>query len=481
MSTRAEKESELTRLEAEAGRRKLSRFVRMAWRLVEPSVDLVWNWHLETICDVLEDVTDGTIPKVIFNIPPGCAKSLIVSVFWPSWEWARDPSLRYFCASYGSHLSVRDNLRVRNIVKSAWYHKAYGVEFVGDQNAKERFDTTAGGWRIATSVGGAGTGEHPDRKIIDDPLTAEQARSEADRRTCRDWYDGTVATRGVSRGARTVVVMQRLHEEDLTGHLLGKGDFVHVRFPMRYEAARAPRQGEKVAYVPDPLDERTKDGELLWPALFDEGRVRALEISLGDKAAGQLQQRPAPEGGRLFKREWFKIVDAFPPGGSSVRGWDVAATQDGGDATAGVKIRGPVDGVYCVEDVAGGHLGSSAVDKLLKSTAIRDGVGTRVREEQEPGSSGKSVITARKRALVGFDYSGVTVTGDKIVRAGPFRAQAEGGNVVLLRGAWNAEYLDELCLFPVGAHDDQVDGTSCAFNDLVSGPQPMTSASVGAG
>ena len=323
-------------------------------------------------------------------------------------------------------------------------------------------DTVDGGWRIATSVGGVGTGEHPDRIIIDDPHTAIQACSELERQRAIDWYTQTVSTRGVARETRTIVIMQRLHERDLSGHLLEMGGWKHICWPMRFEPARA-----------DPLDIRTESGELFWPELFPEETVRQLERDLGPYgAAGQLQQRPAPEGGGLFKRDWFEIVDMAPVDAQRCRGWDTAATEAGGDYTVGVRMS-ESDGVFYVEHVSRAQVSPHGVDVSMRSLAEADGMACRVREEQEPGASGKAVIAARTRSLAGYDYGGISATGDKIVRAGPLRSQAEAGNVKLVRGSWNEDYLQELEGFPYGAHDDQVDASAVAFNELAahSGPR----------
>lgn len=458
-------------IEAEMARRSLKIFVQKTWDIVEPNRPLSWNWHLDELCTVLEGVTAGTYKRVLINVSPGTMKSLLVSVFWPAWEWATNAKLRYLTASYGSHLTIRDNLRLRDIVRSPWYAAHFSLEFSSDQNAKERFNTTEGGWRIATSVGGVGTGEHPDRIIIDDPITAQQARSKTELQSANDWFDGTVSSRGVTRDTAIVVVMQRLDENDLAGHLLNKGGWEHVCWPMRYEPSR-PKTDKDAGHTADKRDPRTEAGQLFWPELFTEEKVRQLELDLGPYGtAGQLQQRPSPEGGGLFKREWFRIVDAAPAVARRARGWDTAGTQDAGDWTVGVKIAETKD-TFFIEDVTRGQWGPDGVDKTMRLTAEMDGVKCAQREEKEGGSAGLAVVAARAKALKGFDYAGVSISGDKVTRAKPFRAQCEAGNVLLVRGEWNEAYIRELCNFPVGKNDDQVDGSSCAFNAVLLEPVP---------
>jgi predicted phage terminase large subunit-like protein len=490
--------------------RSLYEFMRAAWNTVEPTRALIENWHIRELCQVCEEVTAGTLERVIINIPPGTLKSLIVSVFWPAWMWARNPGVRVLAASYGEHLSIRDNLRVRELIESPWFQSFWPIKLSEEQNTKRRYNTHKGGWRIATSVGGPGTGEHPHYIVIDDPLTALQAESAAARKECVSWYDQTVSSRGKTSGVKVVVIMQRLHKEDLTGHLLAKDSgWVLVRFPMRYEKCTCPGHdapGFDVqdvleedrclphkadpSWAPDERDPRTVDGELLCEALINNKSIKELELDLGAYGtAGQLQQRPVPSGGGLFKRAWFRFADKAPEHKRVVRGWDTAGTENDGDYTVGARIseelefvtdpdhprRRPVlkaTGRFYVEDVVRDQLGPDGVNLLMKSTADLDGHECAQREEREGGGSGKAVIEARRKLLVGYDYTFTALGMNKALRAKPFRAQVEGGNVYLVRGPWNEAYLQEMADFPTGKHDDQVDASSCAFNAVLLEPLP---------
>lgn len=436
-------------------------FVRRAWPIVEPTTPLVWNWHLDKLCHVLVEVSNNNIKRLKINVPPGTGKSLLVGVLWPAWEWAHDPSLRYLTASYSDDNTIRDNRRLRSVIQSSWYRKLFpGVQLSSDQYAKIRYETTSKGWRIASSVGGVGTGEHPDRIIIDDPIKAKDARASSGKAldSCVDWYDGTISTR-IARDPAIILVMQRLHQKDLSQHVEDKGGYYDVMFPMRFEPERK-----------DPLDERTVDGELLWPELWPEAKVHQEEIDLGPfDAAGQLQQRPEPEGGGLFKRHYFEIVDAAPADIWWFRGWDTAGTERGGDWVVGVKLGiHESTGVTYIDHVARDQLDDIGVDRLIKNTASLDGVDCAIREEKDVGSAGMAVVKSRSRTVHGYDYKWESITGDKVVRCKPFRAQCQAGNVKLVRGDWNAPYIDVMCSFPVGTHDDDVDATSCAYNAAVS-------------
>jgi len=458
----------LEAVEATLCKRSFKKFVYKTWELIEPSTPIVWNWHLEVLCDELQQVSDGVNADedLLINIPPGTAKSIFTSVLWPAWEWTRKPELRIISATYGMRLSMRDAMKMRDVVSSSWYVRNYGVNLAEDQSAKLWYVNDHEGWRLATSTHGEGTGEHPDRIIVDDPHKADEARSEVTRKAVLDWWDRTLSTRGVSRGVRKVVVMQRLHEEDLSAHVLAKGGkWRHLMFPMRFDSKRV-----------HPRDPRTKEGELLWPALFSEDRVRQLEIDLGPYgSAGQLQQQPAPEGGGLFKGSWFKYIDELPNRKlRRVRGWDTAATEGAGDYTVGVKMSyDDESGAIIVEDVTRGQWGPNDVDEKMKTTTRMDGKQVSQREQKEPGSAGAMVIATRARALVGYDYGPSPTTGDKVTRAKPYRAQCEAGNVYLKRAAWNAAFVAEHEIFPNGRNDDQVDAASTAFNELVTGPRPI--------
>jgi predicted phage terminase large subunit-like protein len=473
--TPAEALHELEALEAELARRSLRRFVEMVWPLVEPRVPFVPNWHIDAISEHLEAVSRGEIAKLLINIPPACMKSYLVSVFWPAWEWATDGGLRVFTASYGSHLSIRDARRVRDIVTSPWYRGHYQVALREDQNQKHRYDTTANGWRVASSVGGVGMGEHPDRIIIDDPHSPQQTDSALEREKAIHWFDRTIATRGISRDVKLVVIMQRLHEHDLTGHILDRGDaddWTHLCLPMRYEAGR---QKTTVLGWRDPRKDR---GELLWPSMFTADKLVRIERRMDAYArAGQLQQSPVPPGGAMFQREWFHVVGKRPDiVDVRCRFWDCAATEVSAHApdpdwTVGALVT-KVGGTYYIEDIIRVRSSPAAVEALIVRTALADGPAVLIREEEEPGSAGKTVIASRRQRLPGYNYRGVPATGAKRLRWQPLAIQAEVGNVKLVAAGWNREFLEEISAAPRGAHDDQIDAVSGAFSTVALDKTP---------
>jgi len=201
----------------------LFEFLRQAWPIIEPGTDFRSNWHLEAICEHLEALATGEIENLLINIPPGFSKSIISSAMFPAWLWIVDPAKRVMSASYGEDLAVRDAMKTRDIITSDWFQNNWPyVQIAKGQDQKTHYALTESGWRLATSVGGRATGLHPDIKIVDDPHSASQAASDAERQRACDWFTGTLATRGVSRGAKTVVIMQRLHEQDISGLILDR-------------------------------------------------------------------------------------------------------------------------------------------------------------------------------------------------------------------------------------------------------------------
>lgn len=812
--------------------RHLHEFVRGAFHIVCPGEQFIDGWHIGAICLHLEAVVDGRIQEIIINVPPGTMKSLLVGVFWPAWCWAdrRRRHLKFMFASYAADLSQRDSVLCRHLVQSQWYQDRWPIALSDDQNTKGKWVNLDGGWRFATSVGGKGTGEHPDIKCLhpkskvltrlglvaakdlrreeevlsynhhtkvkewkralvsmtpsqpcvalrtrsglelwctfnhpvfvvgrgyvwagtvqpgekvlaydcemrnlrmqhkqnssprreeqktfllaplswdihhrpsppeqqwiprvqvpdvpkgvshsrvrggpaakillnillsctktenqsyqtvralweaygvkavyskkeevlftrlcgkdsnnpsvwphersldqrwqyqavqvgvlarkapgaltgwkhmclvqdspqglrqgdgrppyqlrqekqlngelgdalpilsrtssrwsveqdgleaeivesvitlpqpdccynvavegnhnfyadgllthncaDDPHNTMQAVSEAERQQATDWWDSTMTMRGALKGSRSVVVMQRLHELDLSGHLLrGDTGWTHLCLPMRYEPpSEDPTTKELVPRMPvTPIgwqDPRTKPGELLWPAGYDDAKVARLEAKLGNNAPGQLQQRPTPKGGREFQRTWFKVVDVLPPGIRKwVRYWDKASLATGHGAESASVLMGLYEVEHPVKEMRDRYVIADAYtfrktwadrEAAIKQQAVIDRamyghVETWV--EQEPGSGGKESAEATVARNPGQTFKIERVTGSKVSRAGPLASQASVGKVSILAGSWNRQLLDEFENFPVGALKDLVDGSSGAFNKLF---QPTT-------
>lgn len=452
-------------LDREIARQSLAGFVRAAWHVLEPTTPLKWGWALDAICEHLEAVTRGEIKRLLINVPPGCMKSLVVGVFWPAWEWGPQskPETRYLGTAHKQDLGVRDNVKCRRLITSGWYQERWPVAIVNDQNAKTKFENQTTGFRECMAFTSL-TGSRGDRVLIDDPHSVDDANSPTKLLAAETTFLEAVPSRVNNDESAIIVIMQRLHSRDVAGVILLKElPYVHLCLPMRFEAER--RCVTPIGFK----DPRKKDGELLFPERFSEEETKELEKTLGTYAsAGQLQQRPAPREGGMFKRDWFPVVRAVPIGTRFVRGWDLAATAKGGDWTAGAKIGQQPDGRYIIAHMARGQLSAAGVRKLLRNTTSQDGYATTVSLPQDPGQAGKDQMSSLTLLLSGYIVKTSPETGSKEQRAGPLAAQAEAGNVDILEGDWNEAFFEEANVFPNGTKD-QIDAASRAFNELALG------------
>ncbi len=450
--------------------RSLAGFVREAWHVVEPSVAYVHGWHIDAICRHLEAVTSGEITRLLINVPPGTMKSLLCGVFWPAWEWGpkNRPEMRYLGSSYSEHYAKRDNRRMRDLVASEWYQTLWGDRVKLTRSGEMAFANTRTGFRQGVPFSRL-TGGRGDRVIIDDPHSVDGAESEAERLSTIRTFRESVPTRlNDPQRSAIVVVMQRLHEADVSGTILSLGlGYEHLMLPMEFEPERCCRTS--IGFV----DPRREEGELLFPERFSRAVVERDKVPLGSYAvAGQFQQRPSPRSGGLFQRGDFEIVDAVPAGAKRCRAWDFAASKARPgrqpDWTVGLRMA-EADGIFYVETVARGRWSPAEVERNLKNMATQDGPTVMIRMPQDPGAAGKADAETKIKLLAGFPLRVLSITGDKATRAKPASAQAEAGNVKLLRGDWNEAFLDEICAFPNAQFDDQVDAFADALNELALG------------
>lgn len=448
----------------------LAGFVHEAWHVLEPNRRLVWGWHQQAICEHLEAITWGTFLKMGFrnrlliNVPPGSMKSLLVSVFWQAWEWHIGfPSNRFVATSYGPAPVDRDNLKFQQLVLSPWYQDLNPVKFI--RNATSEMVNTETGSRMSAPFGSL-TSLRGDRFVLDDPHSTESAESDVDReKTTRRFREGALNRLNDQEISAIVVIMQRLHAKDISGVIERemKG-YIHLMLPMEFEPDRR-------CVTPIFRDPRQHDGELLDPKRFPGEAVELIKVEMGTHAyAGQYQQRPSPREGALFKRAWFadKFRRVAPMGTRWIRAWDLAGTEDKrADRTAGVKLGKAPDGSYWIAHAIIERQEGEQVRQTIKTTAKTDGARVEIALSQDPGQAGKVQAKDMVKMLAGFIARATIESGDKYVRAEPFSVQCEAGNVYIVEGEWNEPYLDELCTFPSGQHDDQVDATSNAFARLV--------------
>jgi predicted phage terminase large subunit-like protein len=302
-------------------------FTKEAWFAISPFVPFHPNWHLEAVCDHLQACTMGEITNLIINIPPRHLKSMATQVFWPAWVWAKFPQVKFLCVAYNKNLVARDARKCRNVITSTWYQSRWGDRFQlsEDQNVKYHYENTAGGVRMIGSFEGGVTGEGGDYLVIDDPTQLEDAHNVNALKKAQEVWDGTLATRlNDPTKAVRVLIMQRLNDADLTGHILAtETGWVHLYLPAKFEPKRRcityrtkdlepGTNRPKLESEPFFVDPRREEDELLDPGRFTTEEIKKLENKGDLHFAGQQQQRPTVASGKIFKRAWFKHYHRLP-------------------------------------------------------------------------------------------------------------------------------------------------------------------------
>jgi predicted phage terminase large subunit-like protein len=430
---------------------------------------------------------DTIIRNLLINMPPRMMKSLTVSVFFPAWAWIDNPWLRFLYCSYSQTLATEHSMLTRQVIESDWYQERWGDRFrmADDDNLKTRFSNDKRGARLSTSVGGTVTGQGGDIIVCDDPHNVKHAESDAIREATLVWWDKTMSTRlnDPKTGAR-IIVMQRVHEHDLSGHVLQQGGYDHLSLPMELEptSARPTRIGWE--------DPRTENGELLAPDRFGEAEVIAAKRTLGSYGyAGQMQQRPAPAEGGMFKRLWWKPYKPETlPKLKTVELYLDSAFKEG------VHNDFSVFALWGFDGKGGGYVLNVWRRRVAFPALIRLGHEAYAwSEEHFPGMAILLVIEDKasgQSAIQTFSQPYHTVDGElpklpvhsyklpagqsKIARAEGVTALVEGGSVfVPERAAWLEDWLLEHDKFPNDDHDDQVDTTSMALTRNLLKDRPV--------
>ena len=453
----------------------LRQYVEQAWPILEPQQTFVPNWHIDLICEQLEAVTAGEITRLLVNVPPRYMKSLLISVLWPTWEWIRRPSGRWIFTSYHESLAAKHSLDRRTVLQAPWYRARWQdqVRLATDQNVKAEFQNTARGVMVATSIGGAVTGKGGDRIVVDDPHNPTQVESDVQREAARTFFSRTLSTRlDDKRHGAIVVVMQRLHEHDLAALCLDF-EFTHVRLPAEAEARTV---------ISFPRSHRTvtrDEGDILWPAREGREELARQRRLLGSAAyAGQYQQRPAPAGGAIFERRWWRLYDDPPPRlDDYTQSWDMAFK--GGptnDYVVGLMAGRKGADIYLIDRVKGQWDFTRSCREVL---AFRRRYPLTRATLIEDAANGPAIVNTLQSQMTGV--IAVKPEGGKLARAQAVTPVVEAGNVYLPNPrphgrliperAWVEDFLYQCTTFPTGAHDDDVD----AFTQLVvrwQRPQP---------
>ena len=503
----------LAKAKAELSRRQqkkkaeesLVEFIKQAWHVVEPGQPYVHGWHVDLLCEHLEAITDGVqfddgtyYNRLLINIPPGMMKSLLTNVFWPAWEWGprNMPHMRFVCTAHSQTLAVRDSTKMRRLIQSEWYQTRWGdrVVLTGDQNAKTKFENMATGFREAVAFESM-TGVRGDRVIIDDPHSVDGAASEAMRASTIETFLEAVPSRLNSpERSAIVVIMQRLHEEDVSGVIINKKlGYDHIMLPMRYDPGRA---APTLLGVEDP---RSEEGELLFPARFPEDVVDRDERVMGPyAAAGQFQQSPEPRGGGIIKREWWQRWKrpTYPPFDYIIASLDTAYTVkqendpsamtiwgiwSGGDQTAQITRAPTSDGEMLAvlertynQDRLRVMLMHAWAERLefhdlverVRETIERYGVEHLLVENK---AAGHSVAQELRRVYGSEDFSMQLLdpkNQDKMARLYSVQHLFAEGLIYAPERQWAEMTINQVAQFPKGKHDDIVDTVSMALRHM---------------
>ena len=519
----------------------LASFVKQAWAVIEPGQKYVHGWHIDFICAHLEAITDGVeldngelYNRLLINVPPGTMKSLLCGVFWPAWEWGprNMPHLRYVCASHSLDLAIRDGLRMRRLIMSEWYQKRWGdrVTLTGDQNQKTKFENTSTGFRQAAAAGSI-TGARGDRVIIDDPHSVDGANSDAQRESTVQWFLEAVPTRlNNPDSSAIIVIMQRLHEADVSGVILDKRlGYDHVMLPMMLDKARV---------YPTKLgieDPRETEGELLFPARFPQDVVDRDSKVMGPYAtAGQFQQEPTPRGGGVIKAQWWEtwMEDGYPAFDYIIASIDTAYTSKTENDPSAMTVWGVFSGDIATSARSDNFVSPRGKFKSVEEEAARFDEGVRIRDmlDHNPESVprvflmgawqehlelsalvAKVASTCRKfrvdKLLVEAKASGLSVAQeirrlygaedwavqlinpgslDKLARVYSIQHLFSEGMIYAPDRQWADMVIRQCEVFPKGKHDDlclvgdtnitMADGTSRPLSELSAGEMVATPA-----
>lgn len=441
----------MTPVEIADCRSDLLTFTRTMFR-ARKGADMKPNLHQEAICDALERVVIGECNRLIINIPPRSGKTELAVINFIAWCMGNFPDSEFIHASYSKRLATANAYAVRAIMQHELYREIFDhAVLAGDSKAKDEFRTDHGGIVYATgaegSITGYGAGGMGERFkgaiVIDDPHKAGEANSATMRQNVLDWFATTMESRKNSPDTPIILIMQRLHEEDLSGFLIDGGN------------------GEEWELLKIPAIK--ENGKSFWPKQFPLEMLDRIERTNPYVFAGQYMQEPAPKDGGDFKPDNIEIIDALPRGLRFVRGWDLAATtKKSSDYTATVKLA-IKDGVTYISHAHRFKGAPDEVDRNIVQFAETD-TDTEASIPQDPGQAGVAQKQNLSRKLQGMSFEFTPESGDKRTRASPLAAQINVGNVKMLKGDWNNDVLNEMRLFPNAKNDDLVDAASRAYN-----------------
>jgi predicted phage terminase large subunit-like protein len=461
-------------IEAEECRRSLKLFTRAVWPIVEPGTPFVDGWCLDAIIEHLEAISYEQLRFLLINIPPRHTKSTIGSVIWPVWDWIRSPEARFLCASYSMDLSTRDNRRKRNLIEHPWFQERFGNVFqlAGDQNVKRFFENDHKGYHLAVSVGSSATGSGGSRLVIDDPHSAGDAHSDAERESALTWFRETWSSRLNDQEKDAMVVIgQRIHERDVSGYIIEeRPDWTHLNLPSQYE--RAGHCTTAIGWS----DPRTEDGELLWPQRFTADTLNKLQRQLGPIGySAQYQQSPVPASGgtfqqrheRLFTETRSDYILFTPKGERAIPKRDctlflsvdpaISEKQEADFMVIQTWAQTPLKDLLLLDSRRGHWSHHDQQDEVQEVFQSRNNEFAAVETVAYQNALFQDLINK------GIPCKPFKPHTDKVARAAAAAIWHSNGKIYFYEGAeWLPDLQKELYKFPKASHDDQVDALSLA-------------------
>ena len=460
----------LARIDRQRAENHLAEFIRQAWPINEPGTPYLHNWHIDLICEYLEAVDAGEILRLLISQPPRTMKSFAATVMFPCWRWIRRPEMRWMFASYAAQLAIEHSLFRRRILESDWYRANWPhVRLTSDQNVKTAYENDRRGKMTATSIGGSAMGMGGNCLVVDDALNTQEAHSDIRRAAANEFFDTTLAIRlNDKRRDAIIVIGQRLHEDDLPGHILARDEdheWTHLCIP-EHAAERTivhfPHSGREVV---------REAGDILWPEREGLKELASVRVLMGTHDyEAQFNQTPAPPGGIMFHTDWWRFYLRPPRLQDIIQSWDMTF-KDAKDSDFVVgQVWGRIGAEKYLLDEVRAQADFPATLRMFRLlTSKWPQAEAKLVEDT---ANGPAVISTLKREIPGIIP--ITPKGGKPARAAAVTATIEAGNVYLpalsldpLRvEPWVAEFIDEHSRFPNSAHDDRVDACTQALARL---------------
>lgn len=462
------KQTNFEALDAEESRRSFLKFVKNAWHILEPYTPFLEGYHHAAIADHLEAVVRGDIRRLIVNMPPRFAKSLMCSVMFPMWWWITQPHARFLATSFKEELGVELQAKASRLYKSEWYQRHFAsrhqLQLVKDTQSIFENDRT--GYRrmaVYESAMGFGFGA-PGALLCDDAHNVEDAMSDEKRKKDIRLFDEALSTRANGPNSAIVVIMQRLHESDLTGHLLEKGGYEHLMLPNEFD----PRRSTVTSI--GWQDPRTVEGELLWEKGMDAKATAERKVALGTFGyAAQYMQAPAPAGGGLIDPSWFRTWtdSTLPKDEQGNAKFDEMLIS--GDFTFRetrlsdfnvLECWGRSQGQYYLLDLD--RFKGDFTVTLRRFVAFCERNPDASTKLVEIAANGEAILSQLRQTIPGM--LGVVPKSSKESRVSAIAPWIESGNVHIPESApWLSDFKHECAMFPAGRHDDMVDSMTQAL------------------